>query len=167
MGRHQSILKAARVSILAVWMGLSMGFISTAFGKSVIVDATDPDTLQRLMQENGYVVSQDIDKYGDPRFESRISRTTTRVLFYGCKNGQNCKYIMFSAGWNLDDGIAGDVINEWNREKVWGKAHLDEENDPFLELVVNMDGGVTAENFLDTVDWWRITLEKFEKHINW
>lgn len=140
---------------------------STVFGQSAIVDATDPDTLQSLMQDDGYAVSQDVDSYGDPRFTFKTSQTTTRVLFYGCTEGKDCKYIMFQSGWNLADGMALTGVNEWNEGRVWGKAYLDDENDPFLELAINLYGGVTATNFLDTVDWWRITIERFEKHIGW
>ncbi|MBT6272781.1 MAG: hypothetical protein HOI95_01450 [Chromatiales bacterium] len=41
------------------------------------------------------------------------------------------------------------------------------QSDPFLEMNINMDGGLTVENFLDTLDWWRIVVRDFKQHIDW
>ncbi len=60
-----------------------------------------------------------------------------------------------------------DKINEWNRDKLWGQVYLDDENDPWISIVYNLDGGVSKHNFADTIDWFRVALEAFEKHIGW
>ena len=60
-----------------------------------------------------------------------------------------------------------DQVNTWNREFRFGKVYLDDENDPFLEMDVNLDYGVSEGNFLDTLDWWTVVLGRFEEYIDW
>jgi len=40
-------------------------------------------------------------------------------------------------------------------------AYLDDENDPIIELPVNLEKGVSAENLEETFDYWRIVLGSF------
>jgi hypothetical protein len=89
------------------------------------------------------------------------------ILFYSCEDGKDCKVIQFSAGWNMKNGIPLARIEEWNASKLWGQAYRDEDKDPWLAMTVNLKGGVTVENFDDTVDWWRVVSNDFERHIEW
>ncbi len=76
--------------------------------------------------------------------------------------------MIFKAGYNLENGISTLKINEWNRTKRFSRAYIDDESDPFLEMDVNLDyDGVGSENFQDTLDWWRVSVESFEEFIDW
>ena len=52
-------------------------------------------------------------------------------------------------------------INEWNMTKRWPKAFLDSDGDTNIELVVNLDGGVSFRNLEDTLDWWSTGMSSF------
>jgi hypothetical protein len=131
------------------------------------VDGSDPSDMVRLLREAGYVVTLGRDSVGDPKIDGRLSRTDWTLLFYNCTEGADCRDVQFSDGYDLPDGISFSKVNEWNRTKRFGQAFTDAENDPYVQLPVNLFGGVSDENFLDTVDWWRIVVQEFEDHIEW
>ena len=132
------------------------------------IDATDPAVLLAAMQDFGFAATLEKDSDGDPLIVSRISKTKFRVFFFGCNGGENCSSIHFRAGYDLDKPISALVVNEWNRQKRFGKAYIDDEGDPYLEMDLNMAfDGVGYENFQDTLDWWRVVVEGFEEFIDW
>ncbi len=53
-----------------------------------------------------------------------------------------------------------------SRTKRFGKIHLDSENDPYIQMDVNLDHGVSDENFVDTFSYWLTVLEVFDDYRN-
>lgn len=127
----------------------------------------DADVIANLMQSYGLIVEQDRDDYGDPRLTSRLEGTRFSVYFYDCEQG-SCESIQFTAGFDLDTPMPLQRVNDWNRDKRFGKVYLDDEGDPYVEYDVNLDlDGVGARNFDDTLDIWRQVLTEFRDHIDW
>ena len=142
-------------------------FISTASVATADVTATDAFTVMQAMQDFGLVATMGKDSQGDPKISSRVSDTKFSVYFYGCEDNDNCSSILIKAGYDLNNGISALKINEWNREKRFTKAYIDDEGDPYLEMDVNLDyEGVGNQNFADNLDWWRLLVEDFEEFID-
>jgi len=132
------------------------------------VTSHDANDVLKAVQSAGFVATMGTDDDGDPRISSRVSDTKFLIYFYGCEDNKNCKSILIKAGYDLDTGITASKVNEWNRNKRFGKAYIDDEGDPYLEMDVNMDfDGLGQKNFADTLDWWRVTVENFEEFIGW
>lgn len=133
------------------------------------VDATRPERLVSVIQELGYRAKLESDNLGEPMIRSSVGGTDFSVLFFGCdqKSHDACKLLLFKVGYDLTDGTTLEVINDWNRTKLVGRAYLDDEDDPWLEMTVNLDAGVSRKNFEDTFDWWEVTVEEFESHIGY
>ena len=149
---------------------LAIAVLGTTFAHGSIaelVDATDPDGLITTIQDLGYRAKLDSDGAGDPMILSSVGGTDFSIYFYGCK-GANvaCKSLLYKVGYDLSDGTTLEVINNWNETSLFGRAYMDDENDPWLELSVNMDGGVSQMNFEDTFDWWEVIVGRFETHID-
>jgi hypothetical protein len=53
------------------------------------------------------------------------------------------------------------MMADWNREKRFGKAYLDQDGDATVEMNVNLHGGVSLANLEATIDWWRLILDEF------
>jgi len=156
-------LKKSALGGLAAVMLLATTSISTAE-----VTAHNANDLLQAVQDAGFVATMGTDSDGDPRISSRVSDTKFLIYFYGCENNKDCKSILIKAGYDLDTGITASKVNEWNRNKRFGKAYIDDDGDPYLEMDVNMDfDGLGDKNFADTLDWWRVTVEKFEEFIGW
>ena len=142
--------------------------ISSSTIATAEITATDANVVMKAMQDFGLIATMDVDGQGDPKVSSRVSDTKFSVYFYGCQDNDNCSSILIKAGYDLNNGISALKINEWNREKRFAKAYIDDEGDPFLEMDVNLDfDGVGNKNFEDTLDWWRLLVEDFEEFIDW
>jgi len=142
--------------------------ISTASIATAEITATNAGVVMKAMQDFGLVATMEKDGQGDPKISSRVSDTKFSVVFYGCQDNENCSSVMFKAGYDLTNGISASKANEWNREKRFAKAYIDDEGDPFIEFDVNLDyDGVGSKNFEDTLDWWRLSVEDFEEFIDW
>lgn len=129
------------------------------------VDATDPGKLASIIRDIGYKASVEPDNTGDPMIVSSAGGTDFHIYFFGCTDGAACRSLLFSIGYDLENGTTADVIEDWNETVLFGRAYLDEEADPWLEMPVNLFGGISRENFVDTFDWWETVLDGFATHI--
>src|SRR5690606_34922028 len=102
---------------------------------------------------------------GDPMIRSSAGGTEFAIYFYGCTDNVACKFVLFKVGFDLVNGTTDNVVNQWNANALFGRAYLDDEADPWLEMSVNLDGGVSRANFEDSYDWWEVILDGFEDHI--
>lgn len=150
----------------ALGMGLAMAMaLGTLPAQAQVMG--DPEVVASFLEDYGLRVTRDTDSTGDPLLSSRIEGTNFKVYFYGCEEFP-CDSIQFSSGFDLAQPLSAMMINEWNRDKRFGKAYLDDEGDPYIELDVNLDmDGVGGRNFDDTIDLWRVVLSEFRTYINW
>lgn len=147
-----------RVVLLLVVLA---AFVLPARAQS-LVKASEIDTIVELARGFG---SASIET-GETRFiKGRIEGTLYAIAFHDCdQDGADCKSLQFYASWE-DVPVAPEAINGWNRDKRFTKAYLDAENDPVLEMDVNLRNGVPRANLEDTIDWWRISLETFKSDV--
>lgn len=131
------------------------------------VDASDPAVLADLLQTEGYKVEITKDSVGDPLLKGKLNGTSYDIFFYDCTDNANCRTIQFQAGYDLTNGMSLARANQWNSDMRYAAAHLDDEMDPFLQMDMNIDYGVSAENFVDNFEMWSNVLGKFEEFINW
>ncbi|MDB5590847.1 YbjN domain-containing protein [Enterovirga sp.] len=132
-----------------------------------LVDATDAGRLAGLMQSWGWLAKVSKDSAGDPRIESKISKSTFSVTFYGCDKGQNCTSVSLETAYIVEPKASLETINKWNREKRWGQAALNVRGNPTLSLAINLDQGVSPKNLESTFERWRTNVTAFEQAIGW
>ena len=134
-----------------------------------MVTAGDPMSVVLGLQDYGVSARLETDDEGDPIIRSKSSGANTNVYFYGCDdNGQDCRSIAFSAGFELDEPFTADQANAWNADKRFSKSYALEDGSAQIEMDVNlMGGGVTAENFADVIDWWDYSVGEYKTFIGW
>lgn len=125
-----------------------------------IISASDPKAILDIAKGFGRA-SLEKDKDGDPKIVGRINGKLYQILFFGCTDNEDCDNIQFQAGWS-NTKITLPQINRWNRGKRFGKAYLDADNDPVIEMDVNTDYGITRKNLEDTFDYWVKVLSSFK-----
>jgi hypothetical protein len=119
------------------------------------------------LRAKGYKAEITTDDTGDPKIRSATDGSRYSIYFYGCDGGPRCTAIQFSIGFDLEDGEASHaMINGWNRDKRFGKAYLDEENDPWVEYDYDVERGVTTEALENVIDVWDSVVPTFKRHIN-
>lgn len=156
--------KLSFTALLCTFMVASTG--ASASTDPEIVDGTDPAALVEIIQDLGYRASLEVDGEGDPLIRSSVGGTQFALVFYGCSDQHDaCQILLFKAGYELDDKVGMDVINQWNATRLFGRAYLDEVSDPWIELVLNMQGGVTRAQFEKTFEWWETSVGEFEDQI--
>lgn len=132
-----------------------------------LVNALSPQSIVSILQGEGYNAKLITDGVGDPAIEGEISKSHYFIYFYGCTDHVDCKSIQYTTGYNGVKGLTLEKMNAWNVDNLWGQAYLDEDEVAWLSITVNLDGGVTRTNFVDTVGWFHYTTEAFEDHIGW
>ncbi|HEY0044917.1 MAG TPA: YbjN domain-containing protein [Allosphingosinicella sp.] len=133
-----------------------------------MVTAANPDSVVKTLQDAGYTAKLAKDNTGDPMIESAATGSSFRVLFYGCTGGRNCATIQFTTGYDTDGKTSLAAANEWNSKQRFGRAFIDKDGDPILQMDVDLDdGGVSKLLFTDNLEFWIAVKQGFEKHIGW
>jgi hypothetical protein len=133
-----------------------------------MVRAQDPDSIVRALRDGGYAATLGTDKVGDPMVTSGVGGTTFQIFFYNCTDHRECATVTFHSGYDLNAPVSLDRMNEWNRKKRFGRGYLDGENDPILEMDVDLDdGGISPLLFIDNIEFWASVLGDFERHVGY
>lgn len=151
-------------SLLSTVMLLTFPQISTLSAQT-LVDATDPATIMEIARGYGSALME-ADDAGDPMIVGRIDGMRYVVLFYGCRARTACTAIQLLAAWENPGDLTLEDINAWNQNKWIGRAYMDEANDPILDFVINLDGGVSVRNLDDSFDWWKLALNEFANELD-
>lgn len=124
------------------------------------------DDWMNFLQSEGY---KSIDKSSADRLliESAAEGVRFHVQFFGCDGLKDCQSVQFWSAFDLTNGIDIQRINDWNRDKRYGKSYLDAEMDPFLEMDVNMTGGLPLASARENLALWTTVLAEFQDHIDW
>ncbi len=119
-----------------------------------------------VLQQKGYKAQLTTDKQGDPLIRSASGGIDFLVLYYECKGKPRCASIQFYAGFKKQ-GITPQQINEWNANNRFGRAYLDKEFDPRVEMDVDVEHGATTEAIDNDIERWVSVLAAFAKFIDW
>ena len=165
-------MKYLRGAIVLLAVIAVSGAAEAASRNDTVVDSITGKEFASLLAEFGYDVEVDKDDQGDPYFITSTNGTNFVVIFYGCdKNPSSikrvCGDVQFRSSYEAPDAASLDRMNNWNRDFRFGKAYVDADGDPTIEMVVNMTGGVTRSFVRNTLKWWTIVLRDFEDHIGW
>jgi hypothetical protein len=152
-----------RARLAGLCLSVPLALAGPLASAETLIDGSDPEAIRAIA--TGYGSAElETDSDGDPQIVGRIDGTQYIVLFYGCTNGQNCNSIQFTAGWACVP-VSLAQINAWNSGMRFGKAYLDEDGDPTVEMNVNLDFGVSRKNLDDTFDFWRLVLTQFQEEV--
>ncbi|WP_409613853.1 YbjN domain-containing protein [Phenylobacterium sp.] len=119
----------------------------------------------QALQSRGYKAEVSATSDGEPVILSGADGSNFRVFFYTCRETPRCASIQFAAAFDLDKGMTLEQINGWNRGKRFGRAYLDDEMDPFLEMDVDFEHGATAEAVVNALDTWVAVLPVFKEYV--
>jgi hypothetical protein len=129
-------------------------------------DKSDLDRVVRLLQDVGYRAAPDTAA-STPTVHSKFNGVNSRIQLANCgTDGKACTLMLFHAGFDTPDGVDMKIINDWNADKFFGRAYLDNEKDPHIDLASSLVG-VTDENIKDIIERWDLVIAEFSKAIGW
>jgi hypothetical protein len=145
--------------------GLVLAFALTSRGdgaqpSDAIVTRLGGQALLAVLQQEGFTPALTKDGQGDPKIVFKVEGVKCAIFFYNCEGGQ-CRSIKYAAGFAMKKKPSCAAVNTWNRERRFGRAFLDDEQDPHLQMDLDLDGGVTQAHLVESLSTWRAILPAF------
>jgi hypothetical protein len=150
---------------LALAIGLGLAAAADAQAKPEKVYTTvSADELFGVLEELGFRPTRAEGSTGRPILKFRIEGFLNEVFFFDPKEGRYQSY-QFSVAFSLKQKPSQATMNEWNQKRRFGRCYLDADQDPNMEMDVDLDGGVTQEYLRRSVLTWSTLLRDFVKHL--
>lgn len=141
------------------------GIAQPALAQKGNITAADPERIAEVVRNKGFEVDLTKDDDGDPLIHAEGNGYKFVILFYGCTAGKECTTLGLYAGWT---GSSADIekINQWNRDNRFGRAYIDKDNDPVVEMDIDLDdGGMSPLLFEDHLEFWLSVIGQYSKFI--
>jgi hypothetical protein len=153
-----------KYSVIAAGMALALTAVPA---NAQMVRAQNPDSVAAALRAMKLPADIGKDQGGDPMIRSQFGGIKWTLFFYNCTNHKDCATVQFYAGYHFKDkSVPLDKINEWNRNKRFSRAYIDKENDPVIEMDVDLDdGGMSQALFMDNLEFWQTLMGQFQEHI--
>lgn len=131
-----------------------------------MVSAADPASIVTVLQANGYRAELTKDDGGDPLIRSALDGSKFAIIFYGCTKNRACQTIQFYAGFKSEGKVSIEAMNDWNKTNRFSRAYIDNDEDPVIEMDVDLDdGGMSRALFEDNFEFWEVLVPEFKKVI--
>ncbi len=151
-----------RLGTLALGGAMAIGMALSAQAQS-LVDGGQIDEILNIARGYG-AASLETQSNGDPKIAGKIEGVTYQVFFMNCTDNKDCEDLNFYAGF-LDNKQTLEAMNDWNRDKRFGKAYLDGDLDAVIEFDVNLVHGVTRKNLDAAFELWTLVLNQYATYI--
>lgn len=148
--------------LLAAVLGASMCLSLPA--SATEISSITGEGVAALVRDAGYKAVLSTDEVGDPLIESAADGAKFFIIFYDCEAG-SCRALQFRVGFDEADGVPMSLVNEWNRSRRYGKAYVDDVNDPWLEMELDFETGTTQAQVSNYIQLWAGVLAEFRKYI--
>lgn len=150
--------------LLASFLMLA-GAALAAPANAQLVSAANPESVASALRAQGYQAELTKDSDGDPMIRSGTGGTKFIILFFGCTANSNCATIQFYAGYS-DVQVTHQRVNEWNKTRRFGRAYIDNEGDPVVEMDLDLDdGGMSRALFEDNVEFWTSVVDGYRRFL--
>jgi hypothetical protein len=120
-----------------------------------------------LMREAGYKAQIKTEEGQEPWIDSKASGLNFWVYFYRCDdaNPSRCQQVQFQSSFSTNKEEQ-DKATQWAVDKVFGRSY-NVEDSTYFEHPVDLEGGVTADNFMRNLELWDRLMGEFTKYIGW
>ena len=140
-------------SLLACWM-LFVLFATgglNAMGQEVATYVTI-ERMATVFREMDVDAALSMDERDAPVWQVSRKGVLLTIACYDRQSVDRYGSLLFYAGWQTSRTVPLAEINAWNRMARFGRAYIDEEGDPVLELDLLVAGGVTEETIKAVID---------------
>lgn len=133
-----------------------------------MISAKDPKSVMAAIRAKGWKPELSKNESGVPSIEFTVDKIITTVRFYNCDDdGKDCTTLNFYVGFSGTKYSSVEGINTYNAKKRFGRAYLDDVEDPCLEMDIDLDfAGLPRENFLEYLSTWNLLTHDFRDYIN-
>ena len=151
--------------LLGLLMFAALAGIAWAAGARVsqatVYNAVSGKEIQAMLTTEGYRPTLGKADDGDPQIKFKVQAKEIYIDFYDCNKTEFCGSLNISTGWALKTKLKAADLNQWNADNRYIRVYTDEENDPFIEDDIDLDGGATMNNVKEFVKMYVSQLEDF------
>ena len=149
-----------KLNAMLVGAAFALAMSATAQAK----DLTAANVDEILNAARGYgAATLTTQSNGDPQITGKTDGITYQIYFRNCTDNKNCEDLNFYLGF-LDLKPKMEVINDWNLNKRFSRAYLDQDQDACVEMDLDMVKGVSAEYLDSQVGLWTLVVQQFAEH---
>lgn len=131
-------------------------------------DSISQEELAEVLREAGASeIEQGRDSADDPTIVATLHGSRFQAIMYDCDGDDRCTSIQFRSGYDLDDGMTAEALNEWNVAMRYGNAWLDEVDDPYIELDLDLSAGSTDGQVRRYAEIWSNMMSGFQDYIGY
>lgn len=153
-----------KLGTLVAGATLALALIAPAQAQTLISGA---DTAEILNAARGYgSATLTTQSNGDPQITGKIDGITYQVYFRNCTDGTDCEDLNFYLGF-LDIKPGLEKVNEWNFNKRFSRAYLDQDEDACVEMDLDLVQGVTAEYLDAQFSLWNMVVTQYAEHVGY
>ena len=145
--------------------GGALALALTASAQAQTITGADTDEILNAARGYGSATLGE-QSNGDPQITGKINGITYQVYFRNCTNGADCEDLNFYLGF-LDIKPTLEVINDWNFNKRFSRAYLDQDQDACVEMDLDMVKGVSADYLDAQFGLWNMVVEQFSEHVGY
>lgn len=150
--------------IVAAALTATMIAAAPAYAAGMINEKTQAKQILSIAQNFG-TAQLDKDSDGNPLIKAVMDGRHYNIYFFNCSSKTQCAEIQFAASWSTKGAPSLAKINEWNLGKRFGRAYIGKDKDPWIEMDVNLNKGVTDANLRDNFEFWRSVMSGFENEV--
>ncbi|WP_375450461.1 YbjN domain-containing protein [uncultured Devosia sp.] len=103
---------------------------------------------------------------GDPQITGKTEGISYQIYFRNCTDNKKCEDLNFYLGF-LDVKPTLEVINDWNLNKRFSRAYLDQDRDACVEMDIDMVKGISAEYLDSQISLWTLVVSQFADHVGY
>ena len=146
-------------SLMVCWMIGAVLALPVA-AQSIYTAATET-LIRQVFAEMKIDYEQSVDDNGDPIWRYTHNEILATLVPYDPTSVGSYESLLFFAGWNTEGDFPLSAINEWNRTSRFGRAYVDDQGDPVVELDLLLAGGVTVQTIKEYIYVFTETVTSF------
>jgi hypothetical protein len=155
------------MKFLAIASVLSAAVLCSTAVAAPLSGGVTAEQMAAALKAKGLAASIVKAEDGTPKIESAIDDAMFQVWFYDCdKQNTKCTSVQFSKGYDIKPQFPCTKVNEWNRDYRFGRIWTDKEDDPFIELDLDVQNGGTTEMLVNYVDLWMVVFDTYTKFLD-
>ncbi|WP_299378020.1 YbjN domain-containing protein [uncultured Tateyamaria sp.] len=128
---------------------------------SPIVRLDNPAAVAVALRQEGFRSQLTKDDRNRPVIETGIGGIYFSVKFYGCSDGRDCFGLLLTAWFDVENGVALDVLNRWNSDAYIGRAYSNAQCDPVIDHYIFVDRKREVSHFIEEIEFWGEALADF------
>lgn len=147
-------------------LAIALSGLASAGSAEQLFYSVSPNKLYTVLEDR--VEDLEVDSSGgDTTLEGKVAGKNFQVYFYECDDGgltapaepeSRCLGYEFRAYFN-DRAKDTRSINQWNADHHYGKMFKDDDGDLAIQLNVIVEGGITEDNIVTTLAWWKAVVD--------